>query len=66
MTVWQIKKSNHDLFLCTEIDSGGMAVYFMGQAFADKFHSEADAEQFVQRVKERYPTEEFEIVRNEQ
>ncbi len=57
-----IKSKNKALFVHTEIDSGGMSVSLMDIIYADKFGSIKDAESFMQRCLERYPTEELVIV----
>lgn len=60
--MWYIKQPNEDLFIRTEIDSSGMDIFWMGILDADVFDTQAAAEQFVARIKERRPSEPMEVI----
>lgn len=60
---WQIRNpKKEDLFLHSTIDSSGMSVYWTEQSVADKFFEKAGAESMVNRCKERYLLDHYEIV----
>jgi hypothetical protein len=59
---YAIKQKDGHLFLRSEIDPGGMSVTWMDIIYADIFSERKTAETFVERCKERYSKDEFEII----
>lgn len=57
-----IRKVDSNVWLHTAIDSSGMDVFWVSISHCDHYNSREDAENFLQRVKERYPNEKMEIV----
>lgn len=54
-----IRKSNTQLYLNIEIDSGGMSVTWTGMDYATPFHTPTEANSFIRkRLKERCPDED--------
>lgn len=59
---FMIRKCFSNSWLETTIDSFGMRVHFGSILHADTFNTREDAEKFLTRVQERYPTEKLEII----
>jgi hypothetical protein len=58
----RVSKGRIPTYLSTEIDSGGMEVYWTSAKDGQVFDSEADAAAFMQRVLERFPREQLKVV----
>ena len=54
-----IRKEGTQQYLRSEIDSGGMNVFWVPYTQADLFNERSTAESFLARVKERYPQEKL-------
>lgn len=57
-----IRQPLSNRYIATAIDSGGMTVYWTDLQYADDFGNKEHAQDFITRLKERYPKDEFEIV----
>lgn len=55
---WRIKRA---FYLASEIDPGGMSVFWVSKKRADEFATRVEAIAFMARVAERYPSEKMEI-----
>jgi hypothetical protein len=60
--MWKIKNPKTGKGLSTDIDSSGMDVWWTNIDGADSFDTKKEAEDFMKRVRERFPGAEMEVV----
>lgn len=59
---YAIRKVGTNRWLASDIDGGGMSVFWVSIFYADHYNDEAAALSMKKRVEERYPAEKIEVV----